>query len=124
MNINKFEEIIRNIPVFSNLPEEHLTLLHKQFEKKSFHNQSIIFSEKDPGQDMFIIISGAVEIFQEHNNKKKVLAVLKDGDFFGEISVLTSIARTASVMAVTDVEILVLNKQNLIELLKKIINFH
>lgn len=114
----KIVEIINTIPIFSDLPKEQLTLLYKQFEKKTFISESLIFSENEKGQDLFIILSGAVEVFNEYNGKRKVLAVLKEGDFFGEISVLTSLPRTASIKAVTDVEMLVLYKQNLLDLIK------
>jgi CRP-like cAMP-binding protein len=70
----------------------------------------IIFSEGEIGTEMFIIQSGAVEIFKKIGGRQKVLSILEKGDFFGEMSVLEDHPRTASARAKTDVEVVRINQ--------------
>jgi hypothetical protein len=65
-----------------------------------------IYREGDPGVEMFIVQSGAVEIFREVGGRSQVLAVMERGDFFGEMSVLEGVPRTASARAAEDSEII------------------
>ena len=69
----------------------------------------IIFSEGDIGTEMYIIQSGIVELFKSIAGETRVLATLEKGDFFGEMSVLEDVPRTASARAKTDVEIVRIN---------------
>ena len=69
----------------------------------------IIFSEGDIGTEMFIIQSGIVELFKSIAGETRVLVTLEKGDFFGEMSVLEDLPRTASARAKTDVEVVRIN---------------
>jgi CRP-like cAMP-binding protein len=69
----------------------------------------VIFSEGDIGTEMYIIQSGTVELFKEIAGETRVLATLDKGDFFGEMSVLEELPRTASARAKTDVEVVKIN---------------
>ena len=69
----------------------------------------IIFSEGDIGTDMYIVQSGTVELLKAIGGETRVLATLEKGDFFGEMSVLEDVPRTASARAKTDVELLRIN---------------
>ena len=69
----------------------------------------IIFSEGDIGNDMFILQSGTVELIMTIGGETKVLATLEKGDFFGEMSVLEDLPRTATARAKTDVEVVRIN---------------
>jgi CRP-like cAMP-binding protein len=69
----------------------------------------IIFSEGDIGTEMYIIQAGTVELFKSIAGETRVLATLEKGDFFGEMSVLEDVPRTASARAKTDVEIVRIN---------------
>ena len=71
-----------------------------------FRAGASIFKEGDPGSEMFIVQSGAVEIFRILGGKEQVLAVMEKGDFFGEMSILEGSARTASARASMDSEII------------------
>ncbi len=68
-----------------------------------------IFSEGDFGRELFIIIKGEVEIFRYVDEKKRILATLKDGDIFGELAVIDKFPRSAHAVAVKDSILLVVN---------------
>ena len=69
----------------------------------------LVYGEGDQGAEMFIIQSGAVEIFRNLEGRKEILAVMEKGDFFGEMSVLEGSPRTASARALEESELIEIN---------------
>jgi hypothetical protein len=61
-----------------------------------------VFSEGQAGAEMYIIHSGEVEILKQTDGEKIRLALLEEGDFFGEMAILEDLPRTASARAATD----------------------
>ena len=82
--------------------------LFKRFGKL-FPKGTILFHEGDTGEDMYIINSGKVKIFKEIGGVEKVLALLGQSDFFGEMSLLNKKPRSASAEVVEDAKIMVIN---------------
>ncbi len=68
-----------------------------------------LFREGDLGTEMFILQEGQVEILKTVNGIDEQLAVLEKGDFFGEMSLLEDLPRTASARAVTDCRVIRIN---------------
>ncbi len=69
----------------------------------------MLFREGDTGDDMYIIDSGKVKIFKEIGGMEKVLALLGQSDFFGEMSLLNKKPRSAGAEVVEDAKIVVIN---------------
>ena len=78
----------------------------------------IIFSEGEIGNEMYIIQAGTVELVKTIGKETRVLATLEKGDFFGEMSVLEDLPRTASARAKTDVELVRINGATFDSMLK------
>lgn len=79
-----------------------------------------IFREGDPAREMFIIQSGSVSVSVTVGGQDRKLAVLEKGDFFGEMAILEDYPeRSATVTAVTDVEVLALRATDLDEMLQR-----
>jgi len=110
--------LLKKITIFNNLQDEKLRIIFKKFKKKKYPANQIILTMNDAGKEMFIILSGSVSVFHQFGKRKRTLDVLKNGDVFGEISVLTSMPRTASVETLEEVEILSINKKDLLDLIK------
>ncbi len=79
---------------------------------RSYPKGTMIFSECQSGQDMFIIQEGQVKITKIVNNSEVILAVLKKGDFFGEMALLVDSPRSASIIAFEDCQLMVVNRRN------------
>ncbi len=77
-----------------------------------------VFKENEQGAEMFIIQSGQVEIFREINGEHKFSRVLEKGDFFGEMSLLEGIPRTATARALEDSEVIVINGATFDQMIK------
>ena len=85
-----------------------------------FEAGAVIFSEGDPGREMFIIQSGQVAISRLAGGEARQLAVLEKGDFFGEMALLEDYPeRSATATALTDVEVLQLRGADLELLLRR-----
>lgn len=69
----------------------------------------LIFEEGDLGTEMFIIHEGQVEILKNFKGERQQLALLGQGDFFGEMSILEDLPRTATARAATDATLLEIN---------------
>ncbi len=67
-----------------------------------FPRGAFIFREGDVGREMYIVQEGAVEILTTHQGQEERLALLEEGDFFGEMAMLEELPRTASARAVRD----------------------
>ncbi|MGE5718209.1 MAG: cyclic nucleotide-binding domain-containing protein [Acidobacteriota bacterium] len=78
-----------------------------------------IFGEGEVGTEMFVIQSGSVEIYKRsRRGEENLLATLEKGDFFGEMSILEDVPRTASARAKTDCELVRINQSTFDEMLR------
>jgi CRP-like cAMP-binding protein len=79
-----------------------------------------IFREGDLGTEMYIIQSGQVEILKRQaNDEERQLAVLGQGDFFGEMSILEDLPRTASARALSKCRLVEINGTTFDSMLRK-----
>ena len=105
--------------LFYQISEKGLNFLVKYTFEKKYEKNEIIFNEGEKGDCLYIITSGKVKIIKtDKNGKEKILAILKEKDCFGEMAVLTKELRTATVQALTDVEILCLNADDFETIIK------
>ncbi|NLK46685.1 MAG: cyclic nucleotide-binding domain-containing protein [Treponema sp.] len=79
---------------------------------REYPQGAMIFAESQSGQDMYIIQEGQVKITKIIDTKEVVLAVLKKGDFFGEMALLENLPRSASAIAHEKCKLMVINRKN------------
>jgi CRP-like cAMP-binding protein len=77
-----------------------------------YPKDSMIFSEGEPGEELFIIQKGSVKIVKIVNNNEVLLAVLKAGDIFGEMALLESKLRAACALAYEECHLMAVNRAN------------
>lgn len=109
---------LKSIPFFSELDEDVLDAISQRLQREHYHNGTTIFSEDEPGDRMYLIETGQVKVLTEKSGQEKILAYLGPGNFFGEMALLLTDKRTATVQVVLDVDLLVLRKEDLDEMLK------
>jgi CRP-like cAMP-binding protein len=79
---------------------------------RTYQKDSIFFVEGEPGNELFVIQSGSVEITKIVSNNEVLLAVLKVGDIFGEMALLEGKPRAATVVAYEECKVMVLSRSN------------
>lgn len=96
--------VLRDVDVFSGLKPDQLEKLAAVCQAVEFERDEVIFNEKSPGQHLFVIVEGVVEIYREvdGDDKHVRLARLGAGELFGELSVSDGAPRSASARATID----------------------
>ena len=85
-------------------------------EKKIIYRKdNIIFLEQEEGNSFFFIEKGKVKISHIYKERELILAILSDGEVFGEMAILNRTYRMASAICFEDCSLLVLNKDNFID---------
>jgi CRP-like cAMP-binding protein len=79
---------------------------------RTYSNDQMIFSENEPGNDLFILQKGKVKITKIIHGVDTILNIMKPGDVFGEMALLDNKPRSASAIAMENVELLAINKSN------------
>lgn len=87
--------------------------------EKEFLEGELIFKEGERGDEIYLIEKGEVEIFKEIEGKEKTIAILKEGEVFGEMSALDGKPRSASARALKDTVLRIINREALIEYIKQ-----
>ncbi len=72
---------------------------------------TVLFYEGDPGQEMYIVLSGKVRISKRVRHVEKTLVVLGKGEFFGEMAILNSRPRSATATVIEDCKILIIDRE-------------
>ena len=102
---------------FQDFSRKELTIVLNQTTTRSFKTGERVFFEGDPGQAVYIILSGAVQI-TKNAKKPIVLATLTKGMFFGELSLVDTAIRSASASIIEDATLLCFFKHDLDHLIK------
>lgn len=114
-------QLLRTFPLFSGLSDQELEMVSQMMVMRHFRKNSLIIFEEDIGNSLFVIKSGRVKISRiSSEGSEAILAILGQGDFFGELAVIDGLGRSATVTAIDDVELLMLRRQEFLELLERI----
>jgi len=105
--------VLRQHPMFRDLGSEALDQLCRYAKHTSLKRGATICSKGDPGNFLFIVISGTVKIsVSSPDGRNAILNLINAGDLFGEVAVLDGQARTADAIANTNCEIFVLDRRD------------
>lgn len=106
-------------PLFDGFSPEELVAVMRGLELVTFEAGDVVVAEGAPGDSMFILTSGRVKAYvKTPKGKSMKVQEFEEGDFFGEIAVLTGKPRTATLTAAVDCECLELSRANLDEITK------
>src|SRR4051794_19913962 len=112
-------ELLAEVPFFQLLDDEERNILAAELDVVQYRAGDIIFTYGDPGDSMFVIRKGEVEVFfKDDTGERIVLETAVEGDFFGELSLLDNGPRTASVVVTREVEALRVDRNDLDHLLR------
>ncbi|HEY9672971.1 MAG TPA: cyclic nucleotide-binding domain-containing protein [Waterburya sp.] len=102
-------DLLRQVSYFHNFTDLELRRLIEIGYRKRLKGAEILFREDDSGDAFYIILSGSVEVFVEKLNKH--LTILHPGQFLGELSLMLGSPRTATVRALEDTILFVINRK-------------
>ena len=106
--------------LFHLLDEEESATLAALLIEAHYKKDDVIFKFDDSGDSLYIVQNGSVELsIRDHTGEKIILETDSSGDMFGELSLLDNGPRTASAIAVEDVDLWILQKKDLLTFLRK-----
>lgn len=102
-------ELLRSVPLFSDLEQEELERFSRVAVPRSFPAGTRVFHEGDRSDACYIVRSGHFRVTREHSDGRAItLATLGPGDIFGELAMLDGEVRSASVESLEEGELLAL----------------
>ncbi|MBU0981737.1 cyclic nucleotide-binding domain-containing protein [Patescibacteria group bacterium] len=113
--MNLILTILHSVPFFQTLTDEENHEIIEHITEQFYPANYKLFSKGDMGDAMYIIKSGMVKVF----DGEKEIASLGDEEFFGEMSLIESVPRNATVETLSDCEIFVLKREDFNKLLEK-----
>jgi len=100
------KEIIGSVPLFSELDEAELDGINALVSRKLVSKNTIVVQEGETGDSMAIILSGSVKVSQySSEGREVVLCLLESGAFFGEMALLDTEPRSATVTTMEETEL-------------------
>lgn len=116
----QYVDFLRNVPLFSELLEDQLQQLAGVLREARYKKNVTIFHVEDPGNAMFILKDGLVKItIEDQNGREIILRMLYPTDFFGEMSLLDGMPRSATVTTQEPTDALVLYREHFLALIER-----
>jgi CRP-like cAMP-binding protein len=108
-------DLLKRVPLFSELSKRDLEEVAKIADELDFKEGKSLTTEGAAGREFFVIVEGTAEV----SRGRRKLRTLSDGDFFGEISLITKLPRTATVTTVSPLRALVVTDRSFRSLLER-----
>lgn len=110
-DIDKKAELLQNVPLFAGLGISEIRSLAEVAMVRHVPTDAIILLAEEEGDTLFVIVHGRVKVtVMSEDGREVILSILKDGDIFGEMSLLDGKPRSASVISTEDTELIMLRR--------------
>ncbi|MDA0951060.1 MAG: Crp/Fnr family transcriptional regulator [Proteobacteria bacterium] len=119
MSLQQDVDLLRNIPLFAKIEPSKLKLLAFTAQRLSFGEGDVVCEQGDEGDSAYIIIEGEADVIVATTGGPVTVATLKKNDFLGETAILCDVPRTATVLARTDLETLMISKDLFFQLVSQ-----
>jgi CRP/FNR family cyclic AMP-dependent transcriptional regulator len=111
---------LRNVPIFADLDDVELEKIAKLGSRKKYKKGNIIVLEQEMGAALFVIITGKVKVVRmDEEGREVILSIFGPGEFFGEMSLLDGLARSATVVATSKAELFMIHRREFLDLLNE-----
>jgi len=107
-------EILARMPLFRALNDREILRLLQVVEVSTYHDGEVVIREGDRGEELFIVLTGSVKVSRGESH----LVTLKPGDHFGEMALVRSQPRSASVFSELDTELMVIRRSDFFDILR------
>jgi CRP/FNR family cyclic AMP-dependent transcriptional regulator len=104
--------MIENISIFAGMTPVDRAVIEQRMVKRSFPKNTIILSEGDSSDSLYLILSGKVKVFlNDENGKEAIINYQEAGEYFGELSLIDESTRSASIMTTDQCTLAIITKQ-------------
>lgn len=117
MSLDNEVDALRKVPLFHGIDSGKLRLLAFISDRTRFREREHLFEQGDKGDSAFIILEGSADVLVSTERGDRVVATIGAHDIVGEIAILCDVPRTATLVARTDLDVLMVSKENFLKLL-------
>jgi CRP-like cAMP-binding protein len=111
VDIKSSIQLLRQVPLFAGLSENHLKKLAKRLVKRDYENGQVIIAQGKGGEGLFVIAEGTAQAVRaQPDGEEIVVNEFGEKDYFGELAILDEGLRTASVIATSKVSCFILTR--------------
>ena len=111
-------ELLQSVALFWDLSEEELGYISEKMIARHYESGKFIFLEDSEGEQCFFVVQGSVKVTRlSKDGREVILAMLNEGEFFGEMALLDGESRSANVIALEQTEVLTLNREDFLVVL-------
>ena len=111
--------VLRLVPLFEGLTFRELNKIELIVHERTFVPDEVVFYERQPGTGMYIIKKGLIKLTKTISEEIVTIAELREGEFFGEMSLLENYPRSAQATAVVKTEALGIFRPDLFDLINR-----
>lgn len=115
----QYIDFLKKVPLFSELEEGDLQELGSAVREHHYRKNVVIVHMDDPGNSLFILKSGVVKVTIDDAGREMILRMLYPTDFFGDMSLIDGMPRSASVTTLEPSEALILHREHFVEIIEK-----
>ncbi len=119
MSLDTEVEALRKVPLFRGIDETKLRLLAFISDRMEYRSGERLCTQGEEGDSAFIILKGAADVMVQTPEGEKTVAQVSENSIVGEIAILCDVPRTATLIAVNDMDVLTVSKDDFLKLLKE-----
>jgi len=113
-------DLLRDVPLFRDFDDAEFAEVAQLVTVTRFGKNQTVFREGDPGHTFYLVLSGSVAIVRTGvDGRETILSLLKERDFFGEMSLFDNAVRAAGVRTLTDVVVCVVEREDFLALVDR-----
>jgi CRP-like cAMP-binding protein len=115
-----YARLLRKVSMFNGLGDEELQNLEELLRVRECPKETVIVNQEETGNSLYIIMRGQVKVVLYGESGREItLSRFREGDFFGEMSLLDNQPRSANVIAIEDTSVLVLDRDPFVRYLTR-----
>jgi CRP/FNR family transcriptional regulator, cyclic AMP receptor protein len=112
--------LLRDVKLFSLLDDSERAALAQLVDVVEFRTEDVVFTSGDPGETLYVVAGGEVELFvKDYAGQKIVLTLARKGDHFGELALLDSGSRTATAVALAPTQLIEVGRDDILSLVQR-----
>jgi len=119
MSLNQVVQVMQEMPLFRNVDQKQLRVVAMMGEARTYRDGERLFEKGDEGDAAYIVVNGEVEVLVPSDGTEQTVATLGKGELFGEMAVLCDQSRTTAIAAKTDLEVLRLDRDVVLNLMRE-----
>lgn len=115
-SLEERKQLLRTVSLFQSLNDEEIDKLAPRLKKQKAYKEQEVVEVDDPGEALFLVAEGRFKVvLMGENEREVILSILKDGDFFGEISLLDNKPRSATVISLKKSLLYALSREDFLD---------